>query len=114
MTSQNWKERFDELCQITVDGKCKYWRPEAFGYDKDDKEAPLDKFFPEEIKSFISQERSLLLEELAETLERDIEDIENNLNMELASEHTKGHIHGLKRALYLLSLIKNKINDKSL
>lgn len=55
---ENWRERFDKLCVLTEDGKCKYWNPSAFGYQDTDMEAPLDKFFPEHIKSFISREIS--------------------------------------------------------
>ena len=46
-------KEFDKLCILNVDGKCKYWRPEAFGYADDDRTAPLDKFFPEIIKELI-------------------------------------------------------------
>jgi hypothetical protein len=48
-------EEFDKLCIKTEDGECKYWNPEAFGYSENDSEAPLDKFFPEEIKAFLEK-----------------------------------------------------------
>lgn len=52
---KNWEKKFNKLCILTKDGMCKYWKPEAFGYAEDDREAPLDKFFPEEIKQFIKK-----------------------------------------------------------
>ena len=59
--------KFDELCIVNKDGSCKYWRPEAFGYAENDNEAPLDKFFPEAIKSFINDnfiDKKVLREEI--------------------------------------------------
>lgn len=61
-------ERFDRLCVLTEDGKCKYWRPESFGYDKYDQEAPLDKFFPEQVKKLYRAGLLELLEEMEKNL----------------------------------------------
>lgn len=42
---KEWKKK----CHLTKGGKCKYWKVEAFGYSPNDYEAPLDKFFPQEV-----------------------------------------------------------------
>lgn len=48
-------KEFDKKCIVNKDGHCKYFNPEAFGYDKDDNEAPVYKFFPEKIKEMFSK-----------------------------------------------------------
>lgn len=55
---------FDSLCYLSTDGRCKYWRPEAFGYDVGDMEALLDRFVPEEVKKYITQSNLALVEAL--------------------------------------------------
>jgi len=57
-------DRFEKLCILNKDGDCKYWNPQAFGYAENDTQAPIDKFFPEEIKSFLRSEITKLVEEL--------------------------------------------------
>lgn len=66
LTVKQGEEEFDKFCILNKDGKCKYWKPEAFGYAEDDREAPLNKFFPEEIKNFISKGREETVEHLKE------------------------------------------------
>ena len=50
-----WIEDFNKFCIVNKFGECKYWNPGSFGYSKDDTDFPLDKFFPENIKSFIAE-----------------------------------------------------------
>ena len=53
MSKETMEEQFNKMCILTDDGKAKYWKPAVFGYAEDDREAPLDKFFPETVKQFI-------------------------------------------------------------
>jgi hypothetical protein len=73
-TKQALLKSFDELCITAIDGSCKYWNPVAFGYDKGDTEAPLDKFFPEQVKAFLSSALDTIERE---TVERCAEVVEN-------------------------------------
>lgn len=61
-------KEFNEKCILTKDGKCKYWRPEAFGYSENDREAPLDKFFPERVKSFLTAALETIKQETIDNL----------------------------------------------
>lgn len=70
--NKTWIEEFDKKCILTIDGKCKYWKPESFGYKEGDNTAPLDKFFPEQIKQFISE---LLQKQEADIRAKVIEEI---------------------------------------
>ncbi len=51
-TIKEREKEFDKLCEVTVDGKCKYWKPGSFGYNELDSDCSTDKFFPEQLKSF--------------------------------------------------------------
>ncbi len=96
--SQNWKSRFDEKFNYAT-----------FCWNGDN--ATGKKFAEQQkrkVKNFFSQERTLLLEELAGEIEgldtyklRDSEGVQYT-NAEVIDKNT------------VLSLIKNKINDKSL
>lgn len=63
-----WEDRFDRRCHLTIDGKCKYFRPEAFGYDPDDTDYWNDKFFPEKIREIIRSERLIAQKLLLEAI----------------------------------------------
>jgi len=47
------EKEFDEKCTLTIDGSCKYWKPESIGYAQGDNEMSMYKFFPEEIKAHL-------------------------------------------------------------
>ena len=47
------EKAFNQFCDLSIDRKCKYWKPEAFGYGKMDMEASMDKYFPQEVKEKI-------------------------------------------------------------
>ena len=64
MSKETMEEQFNKMCILTDDGKAKYWKPAVFGYAEDDREAPLDKFFPETVKQFIRTIRLKDREEL--------------------------------------------------
>lgn len=46
-------KEFDKLCHVNKFGECKYWKPEAFGYKSDDNKCSMDRFFPENVKTFL-------------------------------------------------------------
>jgi hypothetical protein len=49
------RKNLKTLCRVNREGKCKYWDVAKFGYDKGDLDAPLDKFFPEEVLSLLTK-----------------------------------------------------------
>ena len=67
----DWADGFDRLCIVNKDGDCKYWNPQAFGYSLHDNEAPLDKFFPEQVKDFIRKAISTAVKEAYERGKQD-------------------------------------------
>ncbi len=67
------KEEFEKLCLVNKFGECKYFDPQAFGYKDDDTEFPVDKFFPESIKAFLSLAQTRLLKGVVEILESELE-----------------------------------------
>jgi len=59
-------KEFDLKCHVNIYGDCKYWDVEKFGYAKGDTEAPLDKFFPEEVKTFLRESLASVIRWAAE------------------------------------------------
>ncbi len=45
----NIKEEFAKMSIVNAYGEYKYWNPEYFGYNKNENECPLYKYFPAEV-----------------------------------------------------------------